>query len=362
MRESDIIALFAPEIPQTKFKTSLPDQNASPRDSATLANLDDCARIDAETIVTTDTLVESTHFRLDWSAPEDLACKLWNVNLSDIAASGGEPEWCLLNLGVPAHISDDWLRRFAVALRTELNADLHTELNADLSTESVQSQLKARPVRLLGGDTFRAPHLVLTLTLAGRLPVATQPEPRQITRSGGRADDGIYVTGAPGLSLLGYEILSGRRPEISTNDPVHAAAIARHLRPRARMAWSRELRDIPEIHSMLDVSDGVYADLIRLAAANPKLSFEIDWERLPLPAVLAQSPSFSEQRLPELRELVLASGEELELLFTAPPGLTLAFPCTEIGRVGETTERDPADRVLLKGAPWTAPPRWFQHF
>lgn len=350
MRESEIIALFL-------------------SDSADVGQpLDDCARLDSGTIVTTDALVESTHFRLDWSGPEDLAIKLWNVNKSDIAASGGEPDWCLLNLGLPAHLDDDWLRIFAQVLRTQLKQD-----NA----------------RLLGGDTFRSPHLVLSLTLAGRLtdnPIQSGGRPRQLTRDGSRPGDAIYVTGCPGLSLLGYQILSGLRPEIKATGPsqaLHAAAIERHLRPRARLEWARLLRVNPSVHCMLDLSDGLYADLIRLAAANPMLIYEIDWHRLPVPD--GPTADLTDE---QLRELALSSGEELELLFAAPPGLRLEFPCTEIGRVIDAVEPEmaqsaaalhraeseperkdlpgtneqPARRVLLNGAPWGEPPQWFQHF
>jgi thiamine-monophosphate kinase len=324
VREEDIIDLFYPD---------------------TAADLDDCARVEDDRIVTTDALVEGTHFRLDWSSPEDLAVKLWAVNLSDIAASGGEPDWCVLSLGLPPTIEPDFLRRFAAALRAELRRD---------------------DCRLVGGDTFRAPVLLLSLTLSGRLERSPREPPRYLGRQGARPGDSLYVSGEPGLSQLGYLYLAGERPPPADpeQDPQYLAAVHRHRRPEARLAWARILRRHSEVHAMMDVSDGLYPDLQRLAAASRSL-LEIDWRRLPLPAVARERVAAHPQSSDDLtdaqwRELALTSGEELELLFAATPGLTFEFPCTEIGRVVAADASDPG--IRLNGAPWPVPPRWFQHF
>ncbi|MCR9141544.1 MAG: thiamine-phosphate kinase [bacterium] len=407
MRESDIIALFF----------SRADRSGVPQD--------DCARIDAQHIVTTDAVVEGTHFRRDWSGPEDLAIKLWNVNLSDIAASGGDPDWCLLNLGLPANIGDDWLRAFARQFRRECERD---------------------GGRLVGGDTFRSSQITLSLTLAGSLWRSDEAtDYRYLDRAGGAPGDAIYVTGAPGLSLLGYELLLGadarnssgasRAAKTTQNSDIglsniaqalreqsarrgsnhpdasalYRAAVERHLRPRARLAESRSLRSNPLVRSMLDLSDGLYADLLRLAEANPGLRYTIDCDRLPLPGVgvpdVSNSPgsldssdssdSYSDGReirsawrtlldagactAADLQRLALGSGEELELLFSAKPGLDFAFPCAEIGRVTaldsspspsespgarQAADADAEERVLLRNSAFETRdrPQWFQHF
>jgi thiamine-monophosphate kinase len=391
MRETDIISLFfsrGAQDPKTSARNHASRlKSASEPESASESDLprDDCARLDSATIVTTDSLAEGTHFRRDWSGPEDLAIKLWNVNVSDIAASGGDPEWCLLNLGLPSDTGDDWIREFAEALTAEVERD---------------------GGRLVGGDTYRSSLLTLTLTLAGKLPKnhddSARPPARSakqsnahdaashryIDRRGARPDDAIYVTGAPGLSLLGYEILSGRRTRITKHGAhraLYQAAVERHLRPRARLAWSRTLRKNADLHSMMDLSDGLYADLLRLVEANPGLRYEIDCALLPLSDLRQErdvtpgdgghpaSPDEVRAALAACeitedgwRELALASGEEFELLFSAPPGLRFEFPCTQIGRISADLEGPaggPAsERLRLLNAPIKQTPRWYQHF
>ena len=328
MQEARIIDLFLPA-----------GDGSNRRDPGAL---DDCAQVDEQTIITTDALVEGTHFRRDWSGPEDLAIKLWAVNCSDIAASGGEPDWCVLNLGVSADTSDEWLERFAQTLRAEITRD---------------------GGELVGGDSFRAPQIYLSLTLAGRLV-----NQRRMTRSAARAGDLIFLTGHTGLSQLGYQLLTDGEQKMAQTTTLFpfamdsallAAALERHRRPRARLEWSRQLREDTGVHAMLDVSDGLYADLGRLAGANPDLQFTLDCAALPAPVNFTTNNKTAETESRYL-ELLLNSGEELELLFTAsddfvPPGDW----CTPIGRVSAAESQR---RVILENAPWPEPPAGFQHF
>lgn len=332
MRESEIIALFPIEPEPLR---------------------DDCGQIDARTIVTTDSLSEGTHFRLDWSGPEDLACKLWNVNASDLAASGGTPEWCLLNLGLPADIADDWIRAFAAALRSEL---------------------RSAGARLIGGDTYRAQTLQLTLTLGGSLS-GTSGASAWLRRDGARAGDAIYITGTPGLAELGYELLCdsaiGTPPEIRGHaDPLIRTAVQRHLRPQARAALAAQLCQSSTLRpsAMMDLSDGLYIDLGRLAAANPGLHFALDYDALPLFEIPAESQLQLDADRRQL--LALTSGEELELLFTADPARAAELhaagvDCTIVGRVlpGNSSVTSQGGGLTLENAPWPAPPRpGFEHF
>ena len=281
MSEDDIIQLFFP--------------------AGRVERLDDCSLIpDPEShiqLITTDALVERTHFRLDWSGPEDLAIKLFHVNLSDLISSGGRARWALLSMGVPENIPDDFLRRFAGQLRLECR-----EQKCDL----------------IGGDTYRAPHLHLNLTLGG---VLKRSEP--LVRGGGRPGDVLYVTGDLGRSLAGYRDL------IMTLDLHKEAGVQiqqlcrqRHLQPRSRYDIIDELMSKAEIHAMMDISDGLYADAMRLARASD-VHLRIEVDKIPV--------------LPEIQKHITAmdamvSGEELELMFLAPPGLNFpAFRCTAVG-------------------------------
>lgn len=249
--------------------------------------LDDCAEIprgEGILLVSTDSMSEDTHFRLDWSSSEDLAVKLVQINVSDLYASGAVPSWCFLNLGLRPELSSNFVREFASALRAEL------------------SRMK---ISLLGGDTFRSRDLQLQLTMGGFAK-------RHITRSGGLPGDVLYVTGMTGLSAAGLEVLSGR---MSLPDSLRTQAVRRHLRPSAAGPFP-----LDRVHAAMDISDGIVQDSQRLArASGVRLTVEID--RLPA------HPEWEAVLDPELRA---RSGEELELLFLAPFGFS-DFPAVPIG-------------------------------
>ena len=253
--------------------------------------LDDCAEIPEGSgilLVSTDSMSEGTHFRLDWSSPEDLAVKLVQINVSDLYASGARPEWCFLNLGLRPELPSEFVRRFAAALRTELDAG---------------------NIQLLGGDTFRSRDLQLQLTMGGHAQ-------SHITRSGGRAGDALYITGAPGLSLAGYEVLAGR---LTLPENLRLAALERHLRPRAAGPF-----DLKGIHAAMDLSDGIVQDSLRLARASG-LKLTIDLDLIPLPEGLE---AFLE------KHRAVTSGEELELLFLGPADFNGFTTC----RIGSASQ------------------------
>lgn len=253
--------------------------------------LDDCAEIPrgpGHLLVSTDSMSEGTHFRLDWSSAEDLAVKLVQINVSDLYASGARPAWCFLNLGLRPDLSSEFVRSFASALKSEL---------------------LRMGILLLGGDTFRSRDLQLQLTMGGHAQ-------RHITRSGGMPGDCLYVTGAPGLSLAGFEVLSGR---LELPADLRRQALLRHLRPEAAGPFPLE-----GVHAAMDVSDGIVQDGLRLARASG-LQITIDLELLPLPPGLVD---FMGPRR------TIASGEELELLFLAPPSFA-GFAAARIGTASE---------------------------
>ena len=302
------------------------------------ARLDDCALIppgeERVMLATTDSMAEGTHFRLEWSAPEDLAAKLFQSNLSDLAASGGRPTTGLLSLGLPAEHEPDFIRRFA------------GELSA---------QFREHNARMVGGDTFRARSMVLSLTLLGTAL-------RNLTRDGGQPGDALYVSGSLGLSLAGLRLLPAR----DGVDEFHIAdaalrdeALNKHLRPRARAQWGRLLAADESVHAAMDVSDGIAQDAPRLARASG-LRLEIDLDALPLHPGLEDyfAPGDAAQ-----------SGEEYELLFLADENFQAPFPCTRIGRaltneeIASSPDGEPGPVHWVRGGQKsTLPAGGFRHF
>lgn len=274
---------------------------------------DDSARL-GDLILTTDTLVEGVHFLSDDPAG-DVAWKLVAVNLSDLAAKGAVPVGALLNYPLG---DDAWDHGFLPGLGEALTAF---------------------DCPLLGGDTVSMPSgapRVLTLTEIGQ---STHAPPR----SGARAGDALYVTGTIGDAGAGLLIARGRTGS--------ADLLAAYRRPLPSLAEGQALAR--HVHAMMDVSDGVLIDAERMAAASG-LGITIDLAKIPLsPAYRAFSGDDRAARL-----AAATAGDDYQLLFAAPPALTLPVAATAIGRFAPGS-----GLTLVDGAePLPLPPRLgFEH-
>ena len=239
-----------------------------------------------EILTTTDLLVEGVHFKLEWTSAADLGYKALAVNLSDIAAMGGCPACAYLGLALPSATRRRWLMDFCDGLLAAAR-----EFGVDLA----------------GGDTVRARELVIAVTINGRAE-------RSLLRRGAVAGDDLYVSGTIGDSALGLGLLRGDFTGASLLSPDQTAWLKqRHLRPVPRLALGQRLAAIAGVRAMLDVSDGLLADLKHLLAASGGLGVLLDF---------ADSP-WSEPAARLLRqnlvteEFLLSGGEDYELLFTA---------------------------------------------
>lgn len=226
-------------------------------------------------VVTTDTLVEGVHFAAG-TEPVDVGYKALAVNLSDLAAMGAEPAWFFLSLTLPS-MDADWVRDFANGM----------------------NELAGRAgIRLTGGDLTSGP-LNVNLTACGLVPSGLA-----LTRSGAREGDVIGISGPTGLAARAvFEWGRGRVPA-----PACAAALKR---PEPRLAFGIALRG--QVHSCIDISDGLLADLGHIADASG-VGAKIELERLPVPPELADLPDSDRW------DLQLGGGDDYELCFTAAPG------------------------------------------
>jgi thiamine-monophosphate kinase len=188
----------------------------------------DAAALDDGVVVTQDALVEGVHFRLDWISWRDLGWRAAAVNLSDLAASGADPEALIVTLAAPA----------------STNVDDVLELYAGLREAGV-------PV--LGGDTTHADKLFLSVTAIGR-------SARVPGRAGAKPGDTLVVTGPLGAAGEAF-----RRETF--------------VRPPLRLAEGKELA--AHAHAMLDLSDGLAVDSAHIAARS-RCRLVIELERVPL--------------------------------------------------------------------------------
>jgi len=239
-------------------------------------------------LVTCDTQVEGTHFRRDRMSAHDLGRRAAAVNLSDIASMGGAPTFALVSLSLPP---DFPLSDFDDLFR------------------GIGDQFRAFSAKVVGGNlASTAGGLVLDITLLGEVA------PNQIlTRSGARPGDRICVTGSLGASAAGLRAIERFGEAAETFFPELVRA---HRLPSPRVLEGQEIARSGIATAMIDVSDGLAADLLHLCDAS-RVGAVVHMERVPVCRELLPAA----ERLGESPEiLALSGGEDYELLFTARAG------------------------------------------
>lgn len=260
---------------------------------------DDCAIIPQETgtdtLISTDMLIEGTHFTLDRIGAYMLGSKSASVNISDIAAMGGTPTAAFLSLALPSSLDDEWRMEFI---------------------KGFLSRCKEFDVALLGGDTTASPdRLCINVTVMG-----TCTHGKAIRRDRAKVGDLVCVTGTLGNSAAGLRLLLEGDPEgcnenASPNDSARRYLVFKHLMPYPMVWGGQKLLECGGVHAMMDISDGVASDLRHILHASG-VGAEIDVLKLPLSDQLKQLCS---ERGWDPVELALCGGEDYELLFTIDP-------------------------------------------
>jgi thiamine-monophosphate kinase len=273
---------------------------------------DDCALLapapGMQLAISSDMLVEGRHF-LSTVSPEALGHKALAVNLSDLAACGAKPVAFTLALSMP-RVEEAWLKGFSRGLFAL--ADLHG-------------------CTLMGGDTTAGP-LNICITVFGHVPTG-----QALLRSGAKAGDDIYVSGTPGQARLALEAFRGT---VSLSESDFALTRTRMERPTPRVALGMALRGIAS--SAIDVSDGLLGDLGHILKASSIGAdihlYAIDSIAFNIANIRANG-QFGSQFL---REMVLAGGDDYELVFTAAPAQRGAVEAaaqasqTPVTRIGQT--------------------------
>lgn len=265
------------------------------RSPQTIAGIgDDCAvyrpggRRGKVQIVTCDSLIEKVHFDLSLTTAKQLGRKALAVSISDIAAMGGIPLLALVSIGVPAKTSVRFLERFYDGLN-EISQEYQIEL--------------------AGGDTVSSPnHFYISVTLLGEAA-----QNRWFSRSGARPGDKILVTGTLGDSALGLRILKSGKKSANGPQTSKNLLIQKHLDPTPRMPESRMLaKSRAKVTAMIDISDGLMQDLAHICKASGVGA--VLWEE----SLPTSQPFDKFKALNDIpaQELVLAGGEDYELLFT----------------------------------------------
>ncbi len=226
----------------------------------------------SDVVVTTDSLLDGVHFRLEEAGPARVGRKSVNVNLSDLAAMAAEPEAIFLSLCLPP---------------TGPNGMPADQLAAELY-EAICDQCLKHNVAIAGGDTnCWDGKLVVNVTAIGRVQDGVI-----WTRSGALHGDLVVVTGPLGGSLAG-----------------------KHLDFEPRLDVVRRLRDLAGIHAAMDISDGLSVDLLRMCDAS-RCGAVLDLQQIPVTeAALQMSATSGKSPV----EHALGDGEDFELLLAVDP-------------------------------------------
>jgi len=290
---------------------------------------DDAALVhskDEQLVLAMDTLVGGVHFPRD-TAPEDIGYKALAVNLSDLAAMGATPRWALLSLTLP-EAEQRWCDGFASGFFS-------------LAAE--------HQVALVGGDTCRGP-LSISVTVAGAVTQA-------VRRAGAKSGDQIVATGWLGDAAAGLALLQGR---LKGGDCAPTDLLARLRRPTPRLRAGQLLA--AHAHAMIDVSDGLLADLGHVLHASD-VGAVVHGEKLPFSPALAAAVPRDTQRW----SLQLSGGDDYELLACIPAdrlpqvaacASVCGHPFTVIGEIRAQGGLE----VLAHGRPLNTNDAGFRHF
>ena len=239
-------------------------------------------------VASVDTAVEGRHFRREWLTPREIGYRAVAAALSDLAAMAARPVGILVAIAMTAPWQTSLLE----------------------IADGIGDAVDVANTKILGGNLSGGGELSITTTVFGS---AFSP----LARAGARANDRVYVTGRLGAPAAALRRLNAGQSDGTFHE--------RFARPVPRLAESRWLVD-HGASAGVDISDGLVADARHLGSASGVL-ISLDGSRIPCADGVEV-------------ELALQSGEEYELLVTAPAAIDseaferrFGIPLTEIGVV-----------------------------
>jgi thiamine-monophosphate kinase len=277
---------------------------------------DDCAAIKHNSgkylLVTTDMMVENDHFCLKWQTPYQVGMKLMEVNVSDIVAMGGIPEYAFIS----------------ISIKKDTTVEFMEELYKGLYDSA-----KKHNVSVLGGDTTHGTEYTLNATLIGK-----SRSKYTRFRSGAKKGDIICVTGTLGGSTAGLKLLlHGKAEGMDLKD---------HLEPKSRTA--EEGMIIARFaNSMIDVSDGLGSE-VRHICEESKIGARIDYDSIP---IKKSSFDAAEKLSMNAYDFALYGGEDFQIVFTITKEnlKKIKKKFTDFTIIGEILDKDQGLFILKEG-------------
>jgi thiamine-monophosphate kinase len=239
-------------------------------------------------LATCDMIIEDVHFSRKTASPFLIGCKAIACSLSDIAAMGGQPLFVLVSVGLPVTTLKEYVQDLYVGIR---------------------SMCRDYQVMLVGGDTVRSPDkIVIDVAMIGECSGG-----KFLLRSGAKAGDAIVVTGYLGDSAAGLDLLEGKVSEPDTER--RSELIEAHLAPEPRCEQGMYLAENFDIHSMIDISDGLAGDMMHICESS-MLGARLYADKIPISETLNK---FCRSAGIDPLKYALSGGEDYELLFTLAP-------------------------------------------
>lgn len=296
---------------------------------------DDAAVIDnfpGKSVFSTDILVEDVHFDKSFHPPQLLGKKAISVNVSDINAMGGIPEFALLAMAIPPSLKDGYIEKVG---------------------QGIAEGCRQYGLEIVGGDISRSPGpFFINIMIWGKVEKA-------VSRSGARPGDDIWVTGTIGDSHAGWLWLSGEANEKELKK-VRANGwkglkkrnllylVNRHLDPLVYNQAGPALAGL--VNSMIDISDGLSNDLGHICSQSG-VGALIELDKLPLSWSLRE---WAKQKQKDPFKIALRGGEDYQLLFSGPPEKeneireTMRLKGVKITKIGKIQEKDWGIKIFHK--------------
>lgn len=240
-----------------------------------------------EILITTDLLVEGTHFRLEWSSPYQAGWKAMAASVSDIAAMGGRPTCAVVSIGVRPRSRERFIRSMY---------------------DGIKAASERYRINVAGGDTVRCDRAVINIALLGEVAAGAA-----VRRSLAKPGDLVYVTGTCGDSAAGLDILAEKGKKIKAKS--ERALVEKHLVPEPVPEAGIAAAACGAVTAMMDLSDGIATDLPRLAKSS-------GCGAVILPGALPVSPDlmrYCRKHEKDPLEFALKGGEDFNLLMAVTP-------------------------------------------
>lgn len=235
-----------------KISSILPDNSYIGDDTAYLEELG--------IVVTTDSLVEDVHFRLNTTSPRNLGYKSMAVNLSDIASDGAIPAYAFVSLSLPNYIDENFVEEFY---------------------KGMNELCEKYGVTIAGGDVTGAEKIFINITVVGKTNGLSPAR-----RSNAKVDNVVIITGFSGSSRAGLEFLENPQKYNDMPESIKEKFILAHQKPFPYINLGRKILEKSQVTpAIMDTSDGLADALYKIAQASG-VEIEIDKSLIPIDEAL----------------------------------------------------------------------------